>query len=282
MDITQCNPYIRFASTIQISGTYVPSISYDHRLFYFLEGTGAIHVNGRVYAISDNKAIIFPAGCTYLFVPDNKIATLSINFDYTQAHSRFTNPLPPVDAKKADPSNIFEQLVFTDYPALNQPLFLDNPTAILVDLYRIIEEMRFQKPLHAAYVSSLLKKVLCKAIRLSHLTVPQRESQLENILSYIHQHYSEPMDNNSLATRIGYHPYYVNRLMTNYIGTTLHQYLINYRLSMAADMLLETDVPIEQVAQAVGFQDAAYFSVCFKKKYTDTPFQYRKKHQRTP
>lgn len=282
MHIAQCNPYIRFASAIQLSGTYSPTISYDHRLFYFLEGTGAIRVNDRTYTISDNKAILFPAGATYLILPKGKIATLCINFDYTQAHSHLTNPLHPVDAAEADPSSILEQVAFADYPALNQPLFLDNPAAIAGDLYRIIEEKRFQKPLYAEYASSLMKKLLCKIIRLSHLNVPQKESQLENILSYIHEHYGEPMDNDSLAAQIGYHPYYVNRLMTNYIGTTLHQYLINYRLAMAADMLLETDVTVEHIAEAVGFQDAAYFSVCFKKKYGDSPFQYRKKHQRTP
>lgn len=282
MQMEQCNPYVRFASAIQLSGVYRPTVSRDHRLFYFLKGDGAICINGKTYSVSDNTAVLFPAGSVYLCQPKEKIATLSFNFDYTQAHRHLTYPLRPVEAAKMGDESLLERVDFSDHPALCQPIFLEDAAALLTDLYRIIEEVRSQKPLAAAYSSSLMKKVLCKVVRLASLQLPQKESQLEAILSYIHRHYSEPLCNRSLAETIGYHPYYVNRLMNRYVGTTLHQYLMNYRLSVAADLLLETDDAIEHIAGAVGFADAAYFAAGFKKKYGESPTRYRKQHQRMP
>lgn len=222
MQMEQCNPYVRFASAIQLSGVYRPTVSRDHRLFYFLKGDGAICINGKTYSVSDNTAVLFPAGSAYLCQPKEKIATLSFNFDYTQAYCHLTHPLRPVEAAKMGKERLLERVDFSDYPALCQPIFLEDAAALLTDLYRIIEEVRSQKPLAAAYSSSLMKKVLCKVVRLASLQLPQKESQLEAILSYIHRHYSEPLCNRSLAETIGYHPYYVNRLMNRYVGTTLH------------------------------------------------------------
>lgn len=100
MQMEQCNPYVRFASAIQLSGVYRPTVSCDHRLFYFLKGDGGICINGKTYSVSDNTAVLFPAGSVYLCRPKEKIATQSFNFDYTQAYCHLTHPLRPVEAAK--------------------------------------------------------------------------------------------------------------------------------------------------------------------------------------
>ena len=53
------------------------------------------------------------------------------------------------------------------------------------------------------------------------------------------------------------------------------EFLINYRLEKAAQMLQETRDPIGSIATAVGYSDPLAFSKAFRKKFNTTPSDYR-------
>lgn len=56
-------------------------------------------------------------------------------------------------------------------------------------------------------------------------------------------------------------------------------YINNYRLSVAASLLLTTSISIQQISEQIGFCDQFYFSKCFNKKYSLSPLTYRKLKQ---
>lgn len=60
-------------------------------------------------------------------------------------------------------------------------------------------------------------------------------------------------------------------------GMPPNRYLMQERMRVAAQMLLEGEANISEVAFSVGFQDQSYFSKCFKKAYGVTPSKYGKK-----
>jgi len=78
-----------------------------------------------------------------------------------------------------------------------------------------------------------------------------------------------------LGNLVGYHPYHLNRLMLMYTGTTLHQYLLNYRIECAKKYLANTDLSISQIAAECGFATVSHFSNTFKEKAGISPLQYR-------
>ncbi len=55
------------------------------------------------------------------------------------------------------------------------------------------------------------------------------------------------------------------------------QYLIEFRLNIAKDMLEKQQHSISEIAYACGFDSLSYFSTCFKKHYLITPSQYTEK-----
>ena len=57
-------------------------------------------------------------------------------------------------------------------------------------------------------------------------------------------------------------------------GMTPNDYLKNKRLSVATQMLKQKNVRINEVAQAVGFRSASYFTKCFKAVYGLLPAEY--------
>lgn len=69
---------------------------------------------------------------------------------------------------------------------------------------------------------------------------------------------------------------YFLRLFRRYMGTTPYNYLVNFRITQAKELLVLTDRSISDIAQAVGFGDASNFSTRFTKATGQSPLQYRK------
>lgn len=65
--------------------------------------------------------------------------------------------------------------------------------------------------------------------------------------------------------------------MKNATGTTLRQYLINFRIDAAKRYLRETDYQISKVSKLCGYNNFCNFSTDFKRKTGLTPSLYRLK-----
>ena len=67
------------------------------------------------------------------------------------------------------------------------------------------------------------------------------------------------------------------RRFKNATGMTPIEYILNLRIEEAKQLLETTTIPIEAVAETVGYQDASFFNLKFQKKVGLTPAQYRRK-----
>lgn len=62
---------------------------------------------------------------------------------------------------------------------------------------------------------------------------------------------------------------------TKVVGHSPFNYLTNWRMQLAADMLLRSERKIINIAFAVGYQSEAAFSTAFKRRFGFSPTQYR-------
>ncbi len=58
-------------------------------------------------------------------------------------------------------------------------------------------------------------------------------------------------------------------------GKPFVPYLTDYRMDIAADLVVNTNEKSYKIAEKVGYQDANYFSYVFKKKFAVSPSKYR-------
>jgi YesN/AraC family two-component response regulator len=65
--------------------------------------------------------------------------------------------------------------------------------------------------------------------------------------------------------------------MKSLLDTTPNEYLKQKRLTIAARMLKENNVRVNEICYAVGFKYPSYFTKCFKEVYGLLPADYRKK-----
>jgi AraC-like DNA-binding protein len=125
----------------------------------------------------------------------------------------------------------------------------------------------------------LLRSLLLFIERKLALTGPSRSVALDRCRAYIDEHCTEEFDVDRLA-RVAYvTPSYLSRLFKKHLGTTPMRYRNAVRIEKAKHLLLIKSASVEEIADALGFEDAKYFSRLFKSTTSLTPSQFRKRYR---
>ena len=72
----------------------------------------------------------------------------------------------------------------------------------------------------------------------------------------------------------------LSKLIKEGTGSTFQELLMNKRFERAAELLMETNLPVEEIALNVGYENQSYFHRQFKMRYNITPRRYRLVHRR--
>ena len=96
------------------------------------------------------------------------------------------------------------------------------------------------------------------------------------IVKYLQKNYMNQVDYEVLWQEFHMNPIYLNRVFKKYIKTSIHDYILGYRILMAMDMLRWSNASVNEIAQAVGFRDIPHFSKSFKRITGYSPKDYRK------
>ena len=100
------------------------------------------------------------------------------------------------------------------------------------------------------------------------------ESQIMSILlDYIAVHYAKPLTLQSLADLVNEKPARVSYLFFKYKQIRPIDYLIDYRMKVATELLRSGDYSVAQAAHQVGYKDPCYFSRIYKKRMGFPPTQ---------
>lgn len=105
---------------------------------------------------------------------------------------------------------------------------------------------------------------------------PVSQERIQMMLGFIHQHYAENLTLEQIAAAAIISRRECLRCFQSCIQKTPFEYLMDYRLRMAEQMLRTTTHSITDVAMRAGFGTGAYFTKCFRESRGITPGQYRK------
>lgn len=116
-----------------------------------------------------------------------------------------------------------------------------------------------------------------------YLKVPKRNLQLDQdspdtvnkICNYIAENYGKRIGLDEIAEDCGYSKYYINKLFRAQMDTTIVDYLINFRMDKAKELLTFTNESVKIIAFRVGYSDPNYFNWTFRKKTGKSPLQFR-------
>ncbi len=99
---------------------------------------------------------------------------------------------------------------------------------------------------------------------------------LTKLLLSIQQETTEKTNISQIAKEVGYSPDYLSRLFRDHFGKSIEQYIIERRVSDSLALLLQTDMPVNEIALKMGWECPGNYIKHFKKIYSVTPAKYRK------
>lgn len=106
-------------------------------------------------------------------------------------------------------------------------------------------------------------------------SIHRTRPHVEKMIEWIEEHYHEDFKLQHMSDDLHLSKYYVSHLFKEHTGHAITDYIMARRLKEATFLLVNTDLPIEQVGQAIGVPDASYFTKFFKKRMNVTPKKYR-------
>jgi len=104
------------------------------------------------------------------------------------------------------------------------------------------------------------------------------DSQIDNILVYLHTHYHQNITLTSLVEKFNMNRTKINNLIQKATGQPVIAYLINLRIKLACFILRDTMRPVQEIAYLTGFNDISHFGRTFKKITNHNPSDYREKY----
>ena len=105
-----------------------------------------------------------------------------------------------------------------------------------------------------------------------------RDFYIKEAMNYIDLNYSRDVSVEEIADACGLNRSYFGKLFKETMGQSPQQYLIQYRMTKASELLKATRISIAEVGRSVGYENQLHFSRAFKNVFGISPSQYRAKH----
>lgn len=102
-------------------------------------------------------------------------------------------------------------------------------------------------------------------------------SRIEQVVVYINEHLSEPLDLKTVANASHFSPYHFHRIFHGALGETPQAYINRLRVERAANFLMKsTGMKVTEVAMMCGFSSPSSFARTFKKYFGVSAREYAK------
>ncbi len=242
--------------------------SRDYQGYLFqctLDGYGIYHSQGTLHRLTKRKAF-------FISFPENSQYYLSQEEDDTEYHwtffyLHFTGPA-------VEP--FFTRIREIAGPVLE--LGIDSvPVSLFLELYDTLQSQHRLSPYSG---SEWLYRFLISLLRSVEFPPYRRVSpHVTSAIEWMRRNYAKQTNLEEMGPEIGVSYPHLTRQFCKEQGITPVQFLTQLRLEHGMQLLLNTDLPIEKVAEECGFSSANYFTKVYKKALHITPGEYRRQHR---
>src|SRR5262249_46229509 len=140
-------------------------------------------------------------------------------------------------------------------------------------------EFRRRDELSPLIIEGLTLELLAESARLPY-SGPLRNSPrwLSAVHDLLRAKFADHLSVQAIAESVSMHPAHVSRVVRQFHGCTLGEYIRRLRIEYACVRLTRSEAPLAEIALAAGFSDQSHFSNSFKRQLGISPAIFRKSH----
>lgn len=129
------------------------------------------------------------------------------------------------------------------------------------------------------FVSQVLGAMLAELAQIEHdkTTETKGSSYVDLAIQYIYNHIDQAIKLKEIADVLGISTSYLSRTFRSVVGISVNAFITGIKMKRASHDLQYTNVPIQQIASRLGYDDSYYFSRVFKKEFRVAPRRFRQK-----
>lgn len=237
-----------------------PGVRNHYCIHYVISGTGYYEVNGKTFSLS--------AGDTFILYPDREVryyADMKEPWEYAWVGFMGTDAASLVRA--------------TDF-SRERPLILKGqlPRRLIQKQLKQIYEVKGSTYEAAVAMTGALYLLLSTFMHYADHTRQLQNHRLvyvEKAKEYIANNYSYPVTIEEVAAYAGVSRSHLFRSFQTCLGQSPKEYLTDFRIKKARQLLRETDLSVAAIAYSVGFENNLYFSKAFHRRMGKSPSGYR-------
>lgn len=242
----------------------------NHYLFhYIISGTGTLMADNakgetQTYSIKSGQGfLIFPGQIT-TYIADQNLPWeyVWIEFDGLRVKEALdlTELSVSTPVYHSHSKDLREQL-------MNEMLYIvhhakESPFHLIGHLYLFLDYL----------TQSAKSKKLVQSSKMS-------DYYIKEAINYIEQNFQNNITIEDIAAVCGINRSYFGKIFRNSIGRSPQEFLMNYRMVKATELLKLTSLSIAEIGSAVGYENQLHFSRAFKTIYGVSPREWRNQHR---
>ena len=273
-----------------------PVIHNIPKLLFFTEGTGKIKIYNKEFDIVPNTLLmIFPWEIVEITQVEKPLAMMKIS--YNSVFNNFI--LNSLNRYKKSKNNILSLIKKIPVVYFNKieaktikNIFYEIKNEVgleslsdfkpFFDIRKEENATKDEFDLSTVYITNKLTELIIliakKNIR-DEKCVNKKEEDETNIVKYIYAHLNEKLTLNKLSVIFFMSESSISKYLEEVTGFMFNDLLRHMRISKALNLLVYTDLNIEEIAHLVGFVDGAHISNLCSKHLKMSPNKYREKYK---
>ena len=244
------------------SGIHPKRVIQTWELIFVRSGTLSIAEQGRQFTVTPNTYLILHPGKEHT-------GTQSYAKDLSFYWLHFDIPRP----SRSSSSEIL---------TIEQQGKPRRPNRLIELMHRFLDEQKNQTltPLSGNCMTMLILNEIADILPPEQQTIKQANSLATRAERYITTHANKAISTSDVAIFLNCNPDYLGQIFRHTFGITITQALTHQRLNDARQLLIDSQLNIDQIARDCGFQTPGYFRRVFLASEGLSPSQYRKLHLR--
>ena len=238
-----------------------------YEMLFLVDGKETFLIDENEFVMNREDVLLLPPGIFHREIPG------------TGYYERVLLRLNPwyLNRLSTRKTNLASCFVFSEergYLLKAEPLERDRIRSVLYVILRETKGSDFGKDI---LIESELKRLLILLNRCRSLNIPAEKADsqeggknLQEILRYINQHYTENITLDQLCEKFYISKFYLSRSFERLTGQSIYQYILEKRMIMARQLLLFGERPTE-IYTLCGFTNYSNFYRAFKKYYGMSP-----------
>lgn len=178
------------------------------------------------------------------------------------------------DLKGDDIKDVVKAYKFSCENSCGEFTGLDNVKSIL-KLYNDFVKSGNDEVIFKNSIANLLLSLHCDK---HEEVISAAEINAQKIKDYLDLNYNKKINMQSVASEFYLSRAYVRNIFFKKFGLSPKQYLQKVRMKRAAELLVDTNFSVYEIAISVGYNDQLAFSREFSKFYSVSPSNYRKQY----